>query len=127
MKLSIDDIHQTQANLRGVARTLNNSMRRPGDFVARYGGEEFAAVLPDTSLEGTIAVAESFRAKVAALSAPDGPLAGKHVTVSVGVATSSPDTGSALADLIAAADQALYRAKRTGRNRVEAAKARHAA
>jgi diguanylate cyclase (GGDEF)-like protein len=107
--------------LRSVARTLDDSMRRPADFVARYGGEEFAAVLPDTGVEGAVGVAESFRAQVAALSADIGPLTGKHVTVSVGVASAKPDAGSAPADLIAAADQALYRAKRAGRNRVETA------
>jgi diguanylate cyclase (GGDEF)-like protein len=105
--------------LRQVAQVLNQSHARPGDFAARYGGEEFAVILPETTQRGAACVAERLRCAVAALEMPGvGPLEGGRVTVSVGVATVQPKSGATTAELIEAADRALYSAKAQGRNRV---------
>lgn len=98
--------------LRAVARCLSAAVKRGRDLVARYGGEEFAVVLPETGAPEAAVVAERLLAEVrAAAILHGGGGAGPHVTVSVGVATSvdQPDVTS----LVAAADAALYRAKRT--------------
>jgi two-component system chemotaxis family response regulator WspR len=93
--------------------------RRPGDLVARYGGEEFAVILSRTDAAGARQVGERIRRAVEALGIahPASPTA-RHVTVSLGGASLVIDAETAPADLIAAADQALYAAKHTGRNRV---------
>jgi diguanylate cyclase (GGDEF)-like protein len=102
-----------------VARALAGAVSRPGDIVARYGGEEFAVVLTGTDPVGAVAVAENLRAAVAGegLAHPEGGV----VTISVGTASAVPDARSNVASLVAAADRALYAAKRSGRNRVVAA------
>jgi diguanylate cyclase (GGDEF)-like protein len=90
---------------------------RPDDLFARLGGEEFATLLPHTSLDEGLAIAERIRSSFEAttLEAGANTLA---ATVSVGVAMSI-DPSRNLADIIKAADRALYRAKANGRNRVE--------
>lgn len=105
-----------------VARTLAGHVRRPSDFVARYGGEEFALLLPGSSAEGALARAETLRAAVAGMTLKHAHAAVIEMTVSAGVATvhPGPDVGGTSA-LLAAADRALYEAKRRGRNRVCAA------
>jgi diguanylate cyclase (GGDEF)-like protein len=89
---------------------------RTEDLFARYGGEEFAVLCRGTNLDGAAALAERLREKVQAVSldCAGGPIA---VTVSIGVATwlEHPDASK---KLVTDADQALYEAKRTGRNRV---------
>ncbi len=111
--------------LKQVARILVQTVRQ-SDFVARYGGEEFAVVLPSTDLTSALTVAERLREAIAAgawealgsescLCAPQGP-----VTASFGVASYQPGMASPQ-ELIEAADQALYRAKASGRNCVCAA------
>lgn len=108
--------------LRRIAAALGSAIRRPGDVVARYGGEEFAGVLPDTDVEGALAVATRIHELVGALAMPHPDSAVERVvTASVGVATARPWPQAGPDRLVEAADRALYRAKQLGRNRVEAA------
>lgn len=103
-----------------VARALMRSTQRPNDMSARYGGEEFVIVLPDTDARGALFVASRAREAVLALGRPGaGPT--NCVTVSVGCATMVPGPGSMSGTLVALADEALYTAKRLGRNRVQVA------
>ena len=107
--------------LASVADTLQALLRRPGDFVARYGGEEFVVLLADTEVPGALAVGERLRAGVEELSLDHAhSAAGPCVTISVGVAGMVPHRDNHPDRLLAAADQALYQAKATGRNRVVA-------
>jgi diguanylate cyclase (GGDEF)-like protein len=102
-----------------VARQLGSQLKRPADVVARYGGEEFAAVLPETGREGALLVAESMRAAVKALGIPHASsTASNMVTISIGVATLAPQLPDGAPGMLAAADRALYEAKRQGRNRI---------
>ncbi len=90
---------------------------RGSDLIARYGGEEIALLLPDTTLEAATPVLERVRREIMALIVPE--LGGKWVvTASIGAAQLEQDDNT-LADTMARADQALYRAKQSGRNRVE--------
>jgi diguanylate cyclase (GGDEF)-like protein len=102
--------------LKQVAMILKESTRTV-DCVARYGGEEFSALLPETSAEGAMEVAERMRTRVAAAQ-----FAGREVTVSIGVSEFPTDANTG-AKIIAVADKALYEAKKTGRNRVVRGKA----
>ena len=106
--------------LRRIAAILRASLRRTSDRIARMGGEEFAVLLPQTSLEDACTIAERMRRSVADLRIPHAASpSGKVVTISAGV---SGSTGITTPDeLIAEADRALYRAKASGRNRVEKA------
>lgn len=99
-----------------IARALKDAVRTPKDLVARYGGEEFLVLLPGASAEEAIAVAERIRAKISEQAIPHAQSeVSEHVTVSMGV--TGYDQGKRVAELIAAADAALYRAKEQGRNR----------
>lgn len=102
--------------LKDVAHRLKNGLRQT-DIVGRYGGEEFALLLPDTDPEQAREVVERIRASIAAAPVEvDGREV--NVTVSFGLASQSP-AGENLERLLIAADRALYRAKESGRNRVE--------
>ena len=90
---------------------------RPNDLFGRIGGEEFATLLPDTGLEDAVWLADRTRAAIEAASYNAGQHS-IHATVSVGVASCNEATAD-LAGLLKVADQALYRAKTAGRNRVE--------
>jgi diguanylate cyclase (GGDEF)-like protein len=124
--LDIDNfkkVNDTYGHLQGdaVLRAIGNIMRaesRGIDFPARYGGEEFVVALPETDAQGAVEVAERIRERIEAERVPfvegDGELA---VTASIGVATMG-DGPSDVQALLAAADEALYEAKGTGKNRV---------
>ena len=108
--------HQAGDSYLSQFGTLLRQNLREIDLAARYGGEEFAVVLPYTEERGAGEAAEKIRSAVAShLAATDG--IGPSPTVSVGVALYPLHTDSAKS-LIQSADQALYRAKRTGKNRV---------
>ena len=108
--------------LRFVAKRIESHCRRPADSAARYGGEEFVLILPNTAMAGALIVAEAIRQGVQAEAFSMGQIQAR-VTVSVGVATFQESDFTTLApgDLVQAADQALYRAKEAGRNKVESA------
>ncbi len=101
--------------LRQVAAACRHSLR-DSDILGRIGGEEFAVLLPETGAETALLAAERLRHAVAelAIESNSGPL---HVTVSIGAATASPAQG-AMETIMLEADDALYRAKHEGRNRV---------
>lgn len=103
--------------LRLVAATLKRHGQRAGDVVARYGGEEFVMALPGVDSLQAGEQAERIRMAVAALRPSCGDTR-LDLTVSIGVATLWPAMAGSPAKLLAAADAALYRAKRNGRNRV---------
>lgn len=109
--------------LREVADALRSSLKRPADLVARYGGEEFVIVLPDTSQEGAHHLAEAARVTVEMRQiAHEGSIVTPHVTVSIGLATCSPDDANGVRRLIELADLGLYEAKKAGRNRTALAR-----
>ncbi|HEX8595591.1 MAG TPA: sensor domain-containing diguanylate cyclase [Pseudomonas sp.] len=109
--------HGGDEALRNVAQAITRNIRRPSDFVARYGGEEFVVALAETDLEGARIIAENIRQGVQALPAYRADT--QAVTVSIGIACAVVKSGDVLAELIDAADKALYEAKDHGRNRVE--------
>lgn len=94
-------------------------LTRDYDSVGRYGGEEFVVVLPDTPAEEAVGIAERIRGAVASSPVDTRERGQISVTVSVGVATAGQAFRGHVKDVIEAADAALYRAKRGGRNRVE--------
>jgi diguanylate cyclase (GGDEF)-like protein len=117
---AINDEHGHPAGdvvLREVAQALRETVREI-DLPARWGGEEFAVVLPGTDLEGAGQVAERLRDAIEARRIVSGDGVPLAVTASFGVAATTGDT--TLAQLLSDADDALYRAKRAGKNRVYA-------
>ena len=106
--------------LRRVALAIQQQARRPLDLVARYGGEEFAVILYDTDGGGARSAAESMRRAVEALAIEHrASRSSTVVTISIGVAVVSPTAGRNALGVVQLADEALYRAKSKGRNRVE--------
>lgn len=117
----VNDVYGHQAGdavLRELADVLGAGLRQ-FDVAARWGGEEFLVVLPGTDAVGATRVAERLRAAVAGRAVPTPGGAVLHVTASVGVA--SYPACQTREEVVAAADEALYEAKRTGKNRVVAA------
>jgi diguanylate cyclase (GGDEF)-like protein/PAS domain S-box-containing protein len=108
--------HQSgDACLAQVAHALDEAIRRPADLAARYGGEEFALVLPGTSRDGAVSMAERVRAAVRELGVVHEESDGRGtVTISVGCATVTGQWTAA--EIIALADRALYEAKARGRD-----------
>jgi len=105
--------------LAAIAKIIGETPERPTDKACRYGGEEFTLVLPDTNLQGGLIIAEKIRQAVFDANVMhEGSKVAPCVTLSLGLATY---TGQVQTDdeLVKAADQALYRAKENGRNRVE--------
>ncbi|MGZ0717578.1 diguanylate cyclase [Pseudomonas palleroniana] len=102
--------------LRTVAQVISANIRRPADLAARYGGEEFAVVLPHTDVKGAWVIAEHIRSSVEHL--PRVPGAEQPITVSIGMSTWDKHSPMSLETLLLSADQALYEAKYSGRNRI---------
>jgi diguanylate cyclase (GGDEF)-like protein len=102
--------------LRAFAHLLGSSVRE-NDVAARYGGEEFAVYLPGLTASAAADVAERIRERTESTIIPLGPGLTGHLTVSIGIAA-APDDGAQRVTLLKAADEALYRAKLAGRNRV---------
>lgn len=116
-----NDTHGHQAGdevLRRIGGVLREFGRRPLDLAARYGGEEFALIMSDVTVEHAGKVAEQLRAAVAGLGITHAGTSLANVTVSVGVAVGRPVLGRTPGGLVQLADEALYEAKRSGRNRV---------
>ncbi|WP_018871952.1 diguanylate cyclase [Thioalkalivibrio sp. ALJ16] len=105
--------------LRAVADVMRSILNRPSDLGARYGGEEFACILADTDAEGGLQVAEHIREAVYALNLGHPERAEGRVTISIGVCSVHTRWPVEPRALLRRADEALYRAKRAGRNRVE--------
>ncbi len=108
--------------LRRIARLLSEAVRNKEDFVARFGGEEFIVLLPGATKDSAVRVAERLRGLVELAGLPaleaSGTLEGASATISCGVASASPLECEGVTELLEAADQALYQAKRQGRNLV---------
>jgi len=116
---AINDAHGHQTGDECLIRlaTLLRVNTRESDVVCRWGGDEFLVLLPTLPRDGALERAEQYRQAFERLPPPQGD-AGRRATLSIGVACHPDDAGSANA-LVAAADEALYRAKEGGRNRVE--------
>ncbi|MBA57312.1 MAG: hypothetical protein CMK89_22925 [Pseudomonadales bacterium] len=106
--------------IKQVAQSMKQMVRRPGDLVARYGGEEFAVILPALDQEEAANIARVICQGVRDLRMPHpvSPI-NDNVTISVGVAAVVPDESMGAADLVGLADEALYHAKKSGRNRIQ--------
>lgn len=105
--------------LKRVAQAMNGVLKRPGDLVARYGGEEFAVVLPNTDLAGAVRVARLIQQEVSSLNIRHEKSSVKNsVTLSLGVACTRPAKMDSMDSLLTAADESLYNAKESGRNRI---------
>jgi two-component system chemotaxis family response regulator WspR len=109
--------------LKRVAKGLESAIHRETDLLARYGGEEFSTVLPDTDLNGAIKVAEEMRLTIKDLRIEHAKSKVTDiVSISIGVSAVTPLQGMNQEVLIAAADQALYKAKEEGRDMVKSGK-----
>jgi diguanylate cyclase (GGDEF)-like protein len=105
--------------LKALASALASSVERGRDMLARFGGEEFVCLLPDTDLEGAKHIAEKLRQAVEGLAIPHvESKTAATVTVSLGVATTAQCDALEPPDLLKVADEQLYLAKQSGRNRV---------
>ena len=101
-----------------VAQAMIRAVKRPGDVVARYGGEEFAIILPNTSSEGAVQVAQLIRNELKQLKISHAQSeVSNYVTLSLGIATVFPTKDLSEQVLINEADKALYKAKEKGRDR----------
>ena len=109
---------QGDAALRAVADLIAHHARRPLDITARYGGEEFAVVWHHATANELPRMADIMTQAVVALNMPHADSEIGKLSISVGVAVMTPQAGQSSADLLKAADMALYEAKQQGRNRV---------
>jgi diguanylate cyclase (GGDEF)-like protein len=101
-----------------IGQAIAGSLKRPGDLGARYGGDEFTVLLPGTCGEDAAAVAQQIRHAYVLACHAEG-ISAKYSRLSIGVASLVPSAAGHMRDLVAAADEALYRAKELGRNRTE--------
>jgi diguanylate cyclase (GGDEF)-like protein len=104
-----------------VADAIGKNAFRPADLSARYGGEEFAVIMPETDSAGARKLAERLRDVLARARLPHGAPSVPFVTLSIGIATLVPSEDTRSDWLLGQADQALYAAKYSGRNRVVSA------
>ena len=105
--------------LQQVSATLSAAAKRPTDRVCRYGGEEFVALLPGTDAAGAWQLAETMRSSIEHLGIKhEHSSVGPVVTISLGTATFNPEEEADQTSLLKRADQALYDAKHSGRNRI---------
>lgn len=112
--------------LQQVAAAISIETKRPADLVARYGGEELVVVLPDTDALGAMIVAQRIRSNIKKLQIEHKASSVSHyITLSLGVASMIPQLNTLPSDLIEAADQALYEAKKQGRDRAVVHKMSH--
>jgi len=103
--------------LKEVAQALKNTLKRPTDLLARYGGEEFVALLPNTHGQGAMLIADRLRKKVLSLQLEHQKSSTSDIlTISLGVVTTSPMIKHQARDFVHVADEALYEAKKAGRN-----------
>ena len=106
-----------------VAQAISRAVKRPGDLATRYGGEEFAIVLPNTDSKGAMQVAQAIRAEIQQTRLPHAASSvSQQVTVSLGIASLLEGCPYSVTALIDTADQALYQAKKEGRDRVQVKK-----
>jgi len=112
--------------LQRVAQVLKATFRRPGEVPARYGGEEFAVILPNCGSDLAMALAERLQRAMdeAGIVHPSSEVA-PYLTMSIGIASERVEAGITAEVLIRAADNALYRSKAEGRNRVTAGTVEH--
>lgn len=107
--------------LKVVAHAIQKNVTRPRDCVARYGGEEFICILPETSMDSTIHVAEKIRKSIEELNYPhEFSIVSDVITVSIGLISAIPEKCQNKEELIDCADKALYQAKSAGRNCIRA-------
>ena len=103
--------------LKEVAQALKNTLQRPTDLLARYGGEEFVALLPNTHGQGAMLLADRLRKKILSLQFEHQQSSTSDVlSISLGIVTTSPMIKHHARDFIHTADEALYEAKKAGRN-----------
>jgi two-component system chemotaxis family response regulator WspR len=105
--------------LKRIARSAQEIVSRPADTVARFGGEEFIVLLPETDSSGATGVAEKLRIGVENLHLPNPDSSiSPYVTISLGIITIVPSATSNQDDCLELVDEALYKAKKSGRNRL---------
>lgn len=104
--------------LKLVVKTMQEQLSRSGDLLARYGGEEFVCILPETDLEGAKNIAEKLRTAVIDQQIPHDSGIDGVVTISLGVVSGLPTEGMDARKFLLHADQCLYQAKISGRNRI---------
>jgi diguanylate cyclase (GGDEF)-like protein len=103
--------------LQRIAGCTAKTVNRSGDLVARYGGEEFVVLLPSTNASSALLIAEQIRLAVEELAIRTSGASAARVTISVGAASVQPTGATEPAELVRAADAALYSAKNGGRNK----------
>ncbi len=106
--------------LQQISQVLVSCSSRPSDLAARFGGEEFVCLLPETDLDGAVAVAEKIRCAIMDLEIPHtSSIVTDCVTASLGVVSEQCSENGSAQNMLKQVDTLLYRAKESGRNRVE--------